>query len=326
MTKQPGKPTKKAKSNKPSQPPARFGTESVMRDVQRALEGKNFGSIEDVNAYLETLAGPGLKQSLRDAAPLSPKEDAQELAFDAMGAETEEQARKLAGRALALDPDCVDALVTMASLDARSAKEAIAALEKAVEAGERSLGAKFFQENSGHFWGILETRPYMRARAQLASLHRSEGHVRKAIEHYEALLNLNPNDNQGVRDELLGCYLECGDLDAAGRLLKQYANDGMANFAWGRVLERFLSSDLAGARRALQKARKGNRFVELYLSLSKRLPEEMPEMYGPGSEEEAVLCVENLMGAWAKHQDALFWLLGRLQGSAPLRKSGESLD
>ncbi len=249
-----------------------------MREVQRALDGKNFGSLEEANTYLETLAGPGLKKAVREAEPLSAREQAQELAFDAMEAETEEQAREFAQRALALDADCVDALVTMASLDARSAKEAIAALGKAVEAGERSLGAEFFKENTGHFWGILETRPYMRARAELAGLHRSEGHVRKAIEHYEAVLNLNPNDNQGVRDELLGCYLECGDLDAAGRLLKQYEDDSMANFAWGRVLERYLSRDLAGARRALEKARKCNCFVELYLSASKKLPEEMPDV------------------------------------------------
>ena len=320
MTKQPGKSPKKTKSKKPSQPALRLNTESVMHDVQRALDGKNFGSLEDVNAYLETLAGPGLKQALREADPLSVREDAQGLAFDAMDAESAEQAREFAQRALALDPDCVDALVTMANLDARSAKEAIAGLEKAVEAGERSLGAQFFAENKGQFWGILETRPYMRARAELAALHHSEGHVRKAIGHYEAILDLNPNDNQGVRDELLGCYLECADLNGAGRLLKEYENDSMANFAWGRVLERYLSRDLAGARRALAKARKCNGFVELYLSASKKLPGEMPAMYSPGSEEEAVLCMENLMGAWAKHRDALFWLLDRLLGSAPVRR------
>jgi hypothetical protein len=30
-----------------------------------------------------------------------------------------------------------------------------------VAAGERSLGPKAFEEDAGHFWGILETRPYM---------------------------------------------------------------------------------------------------------------------------------------------------------------------
>jgi tetratricopeptide (TPR) repeat protein len=234
-----------------------------------------------------------------------------------MEAETEERARELAQQALAKDPDCVDALLTIANLDARSPKEAIAALEKAVEAGERSLGAQFFAENKGRFWGLIETRPYMRAKAELAALHRSEGHVRKAIGHYEALLELNPNDNQGVRDELLGCYLTCADLDGAHRLLTQYKEDAMATFAWGRVLERYLAGDRTGARRALDKARKANRFVELYLSAAKPLPESTPEMYGMGSEEEAVLCVQNLLATWVKHRDALFWLLEQLHSSGP---------
>jgi hypothetical protein len=96
MTKQPGK-SLKTKAQKPSSPkPSRFSTESVFRDINRAIEGKNFGSMEELNAYLASLSGPGFKQSMRDARPpLSPKEEAQELAFEALEAATEEQARKL---------------------------------------------------------------------------------------------------------------------------------------------------------------------------------------------------------------------------------------
>jgi hypothetical protein len=92
----------------------------VLRDVHRAIEGKNFENIEKLNAYLASMAGPGLKQSLRDAAPLTPKEEAQALAFEALEAETEEQARKVAKRALAKDPDCLDALVVLTSIEANS--------------------------------------------------------------------------------------------------------------------------------------------------------------------------------------------------------------
>ena len=71
-----------------------------------------------------------------------------------------------------------------------------------------------------------------------------------AIHVYERMLQLNPNDNQGVRDPLLGLYLTAGDLKGAGALLNKYENDALANFAWGRVLERFLSDDHAGAKAA----------------------------------------------------------------------------
>jgi len=42
---------------------------------------------------------------------------------------------------------------------------------------------------------------------ELAQLLRGAGRAEDAICHFEALLELNPNDNQGVRDILLGCYL-----------------------------------------------------------------------------------------------------------------------
>lgn len=317
MTKQPGKRVK-PKAKIPSPPKSsRFTTESVLRDVHRAIEGKNFENIDELNAYLASMAGPGLKNSLRDAAPLTPMEEAQELAFKAMEAETEEQARKLAKRALTKDPDCVDALVLLTSIDANSPKQAIEGLQKAVAAGERSLGAEFFKENKGHFWGVLESRPYMRARQQLAELLRGVGCNQDAIAHYAAMLELNPNDNQGVRYPLLGAYLTVGDLESARALLKCFEDDAMATFAWGYVLERFLSGDLEGASAALKAARKENRFVELYLTGQKAPPKELPDSYMLGSEEEAIICLENLGGAWAEHLETVLWLAEQLLGNNP---------
>jgi len=313
MTKQPGKSAKpKARKAGPLKA-SRFSTESMLRDVHRAIEGKNFESIEEMNAYLASIAGTGLEQSLREARPpLSPKEEAQDLAFDAMEAETEEQACKLAKHALTKDSDCVDALLILADIEAHSTKEAIAAVEKAVEAGERTLGKEYIAKNTGYFWGLVGTRPYMRALLQLAVLRQSAGHLRIAIRLYDKMLKLNPTDNQGVREMALGCYLAADDLDGAQALLQRYKIDESATFLWGRVLERFLSDDRSGARRALKKAREANGYVELYLSGLRPVPSEVPETYTLGSEAEALYVLENLMQAWAKHQKAIFWLLDQL--------------
>jgi len=303
---------KTATTGKTATPSTRTTTEQTLRDLQKAMEGKNFASLEEANAFLQTTLGSGLA-SLLDEVPLSPKDEAQELAFDAMEAESDAQAAKLAKRALRKDPDCVDALVVLAEIESTSTKQLIIRLQEAVAAGERSLGAEFIAENKGHFWDIIETRPYMRALEQLAGLLRSEGINLDAIRHYETLLSLNPNDNQGVRDPLLGLYLATDNLEGARRLLLEYKNDVMANFAWCRVLERFLARDLPGASAALVKARKANRFVELYLSGRKALPKRRPEMYGMGSEEEAVLCLDNISAAWVAHKEAAFWLLNQLE-------------
>jgi len=112
---------------------------------------------------------------------------------------------------------------------------------------------------------------------------------------------------------VLGLYLTVGNLKGTGKLLKKYENDALANFAWGRVLERFLDGDRVGAKAALEIARAANHHVELYLTARKPLPKEPPEMYSPGSEEEAVLLLNNLSGAWAAHKEATLWLFDELQ-------------
>jgi hypothetical protein len=214
----------------------------------------------------------------------------------------------------------VDALVVLTSIEADSPKRAIEGLQKAVTAGERSLGTKFFKESKGHFWGVVESRPYMRARQQLADLLRGVGCLPDAIVHYAAMLELNPGDNQGVRYSLLGAYLTIGDLDSARALLKSFEDDAMATFAWGYALERLLSADLEGAKAALKAARKQNPFVELYLRGQKALPKEMPESYMLGSDEEAIICVENVGSAWAERPETALWLVDQLPAGKPAKR------
>jgi tetratricopeptide (TPR) repeat protein len=307
---------------KPPIPPlSRTAIEQTMRDLRKVLAEKNFSSIDETNAFLQTLSGPAFKQSLGPLPPQSPREEAQQLAFEAMEAGTAAAARKLAKRALRKDPDCVDALLVLVGIDSESPRQAIEGLQRAVEAGERSLGAEFFAQNTGHFWGILETHPYMRALQELGDLFKAQTLYLEAIKRYERMLVLNPNDNQGVRDTLLGLYLGVEDLAGAHKLLTKYKEDSLANFAWGKVLERFLSGDLPAAVQALKAARKANRFVELYLTLQLTPPEDLPEMYSPGSKEEAILCLDNLAFAWTHHHEAMFWLLDQLASDIVPKKS-----
>ena len=303
------KPVKKSPTRKEVPPSTEI--KAAMRQLEKLMESSGMIAPGDMNALLTSLQAPSVLDGLSDAEA-DARHEAQELAFDAMEAESEAEARKLAKRALRKDPDCVDALVVLAGIESDSPKKMIEALQNAVAAGERSLGAEFFKENKGHFWGLLDTRPYMRALEQLAALLRAEGINLDAIKHYEKMLVLNPNDNQGVRDPLLGLYLALGSLDEAGKLLHTYKDDASANFAWGRVLERFLSGDLRGAAAALKKARETNSFVELYLSGPKNFPGEMPDMYSPGSEEEAILCLDNMALAWGNFKPAILWLMEQL--------------
>jgi tetratricopeptide (TPR) repeat protein len=185
-------------------------------------------------------------------------------------------------------------------------------LTQAVSAGEQRLGPKFFERNKGHFWGLIETRAYMRARHQLAEALAKLERYGEAIGHFEALIALNPNDNQGVRYPLLGLYLTVEDLEGAGRLFSAYDEVQMTFFAWGRVIERFLAGELAAADEALKVAYSANRHVASLLIGNLPLPKRMPEMYQLGSKEEAAICLDMLEHALGEHPGILPWLLQRL--------------
>jgi hypothetical protein len=65
---------------------------------------------------------------------------------------------------------------------------------------------------------------------------------------------------------------------------------------------------------ALKIARERNRFVEGYFSGEKEIPNAMPASYSFGSREEALVCVRVQAAAWARHKEAVFWLLDQVHG------------
>ncbi|MDQ7839848.1 MAG: hypothetical protein RDU83_02330 [bacterium] len=66
-----------------------------------------------------------------------------------------------------MSPDCANAHVLLAEESARTLEQARGLCAQGAAAGKRALGERAFKEDAGHFCGILETRPYMRARAGL---------------------------------------------------------------------------------------------------------------------------------------------------------------
>ncbi len=217
-------------------------------------------------------------------------------------------ALSMAIRAVRIDPACLDARLMLATFAAGPADEYIEELRRIVAVGERDLGEKFFRENHGHFWLEMETRPYMRVRSALAEALRTAGRNAEAIAEFESLLALNPNDNQGLRYALLGCYLEEERLDRARQLFRQFEGEGSAMWDWGQVLERYLSGDLEGAVAALARARRNNSHVESFLTGKKKVPKSRPDYYQLHQVSEALVCIDTIGGAWKRDEEEVRWL------------------
>jgi tetratricopeptide (TPR) repeat protein len=205
--------------------------------------------------------------------------------------------------------------VLLAEESAHSVEEARDLYEQGVRAGERTLGLQAFQEDVGYFWGLLETRPYMRARAGLAACLWRLGRRSEAIAHYTDMLRLNPNDNQGLRYSLLDCLIAEGDDAAVEKLLGDYAEDASAHWLYATALWTFRREGAGQkAEEALGKALEQNRHVPAYLLGRKRLPGRLPEYIGFGDENEAVSYAAQAIEAWRKTPGALEWLAVSLPG------------
>ncbi len=236
--------------------------------------------------------------------PASAASRAKELLDRALAAEKTRDAKKLAQSALKLDPNCVDALVLLAKCTPLSGEGYIQRLRAAVKTGERALGKEFIDTNRGHFWAVTETRPYMRARFELAMALGENGDVTGAMNAFEEMLSLNPTDNQGVRDYLLALYLAMEDLNGASRLLARY-NDTGAVFAWGEVFFHVLKGARTKARKALLKALDRNPWAPIYFGGRKP---KLQDSFEAGSEQEGEYAGMVLAPAWIAHPDVLVWI------------------
>jgi len=298
------------KSSAPASPAdLRRANEKVLQNIGKLLQEREFGSIDEANAYLQGLLGSG--GIPEPASAQSALDRAQDLMYDAWEA-TGSRRVKLARQALEISPDCADAYVLLAE-HARSPQEAKELYEQGVRAGERALGPRTFEEDVGHFWGLIETRPYMRAREGLANMLWLLGERRAAIEHYADMLRLNPGDNQGIRYVLANCLLRERDDEALEKLLDQFKDDAMAEWLYTRALLLFRREGPGRkANAALKKALQENKFVPAYLLGTKRLPRQLPAYIGFGDENEAVSYAAGALDVWRETPGAIEWLSSKL--------------
>jgi len=191
-----------------------------MDKLWRLLEGHEFESIEEANAFLQQLLEEGGGR-LPESEPDTPERKAQELIYQAHEARSRKGRAELARQALEIYADCADAYVLLAE-ECSDLTQAAELLAQGVAAGERALGPEFFREEAGGFWGITRSRPYMRARRELAETLWKLERRDEAIAHARELLRLNPNDNQGIRDSLAPWLVETDRDEELKALLKQY--------------------------------------------------------------------------------------------------------
>lgn len=319
-------PDRRENGDKPSLPEAddtpkpltdRRAMERLHAAVGRLLGQHEPQSIDEANAMLrESMQGGKLVGA---PPPVTALEKAQELMYDAFEAAGRRRIA-LAKQALAISADCADAYVLLAEEDAETDQAALRLYEQAVAAGERALGKELFEREAGHFWGILETRPYMRARAGLALTLWELDRRAEAIAHAQDMLRLNPGDNQGMRYNLLAWLLTEKRDQAASALMDEYDEDN-ASFAYSRAILSFRrEGDTPAGQKLMQKAFAANHFVPLLLIGVMAPPADEPEYYSDGDLSEAVMYLDANHGAWENTPGFVEWFADVLRHSEGVMK------
>ncbi len=273
--------------------------EAFMNQIRRELEGKNFDSMEDANAFLQQLMENGIPKINHDK--LSIEVQAQNLIYEAWNKKDAFSRIKLAREALKIDPACVDAYVILAEDEATSFAEKEALYPKAIEKGRSALGKEFFKKNMGSFWLITETRPFMRAQMGLALLFWENDRLDEAANAFKEMLRLNTNDNQGVRYVLLPLLLELKRFKEALKLIESYEEECNPQWSYSIALYNFIVvGKKSHSNTWLKGALKDNQFVPQYLLGFSPMPKELPEYSKLAEEMKPLFTLTIVLGLGEK--------------------------
>ena len=158
----------------------------------------------------------------------TPLDDAYEILEEAQNAKTEKEAIKLAKKAYEKSRECFDAILFQCDLEENGIKR-MKLLDDGLEFEKSRLTKEkyFDKENIGHFYGIFETRPYIRGLVIKAEYLLEEGKISQAENVCREVLRLNENDNMGARYLLMAIYATLEKENDMLKLYKKYPEEDL---------------------------------------------------------------------------------------------------
>ncbi len=217
----------------------------------------------------------------------TPLDDAYELLEKAQNAKSKSEAVKLAKKAYEKSSECFDAILFQCDLEENGIKR-MKLLDKGLKFEKnRLMKEKYFdKENIGHFYGIFETRPYIRGLVDKASYLLEEGKLRQAGNICKEILRLNQNDNMGSRYLLMAIYATLEEEKEMLNLYKKYPEENL-EMLFPLFAIYYKSGNDKKALEYLKKVDKCNsNFVKYFNGTIKKSEKEIPGYYSRGDASE----------------------------------------
>lgn len=194
--------------------------------LQELLEKNNVKDINEANEKLQEFIK--MYNNGEIEYKNTPPDEAYEILEEAQYAKNEKEAIKLAKKAYKKSSDCFDVILFQCDLEENVIKR-MKLLNDGLEFEKNRLtNEKYFdKENIGHFYGIFETRPYIRGLSIKAEYLLEEGKLRQAANICKEVLRLNENDNLGVRYLLMAIYATLEEEKSMLDLYKKYPEEDL---------------------------------------------------------------------------------------------------
>ena len=262
-------------------------------------------SIDEINAlvkeHMDEINGSIPRPKTEKDAKTA--EDFLDLAEQAVEEGDDAKALRLARKAKKLDPENLDAELMTIRLGEKDPLNALKRLRLAVDQGKRQLekAGYFKEEYLGEFWGVLETRPYMRVRSEYLSALKDFGMLRQAACEGEDMIRLNTMDNLGIRFELMHIYAALEEPVLAETLLSKYSEHDEGQMLLPIVLLYYRLGETDKAKMYLKRLANNVKETRIFFRdfLDNRMDRKAKEVYQNGgyrpfTEEELIItCYEN---------------------------------
>lgn len=226
-----------------------------------------------------------------------PKFQSNDLLEEAYSTSSKTKAIKLAKQALEINPENIDAECFIADFEENQIKK-LSKIEVIIEKATKILEKDnmFDKENIGLFWGMIETRPYMRARSRKITILMDLGRYSEAIKECEEMLNLCESDNLGIRYTLIGLYCMLEKFEECENLYKKF-NEYSAFMLFPMAVMYFKKGDYRKSRKFLRDVQEINPYIIEILNCNVDMIEDSEdiEYYAHGSKEEASIIITDLL-------------------------------
>lgn len=227
------------------------------------------------------------------------REQSDDLLFEAYDEPVKSRAIKLAKQALEINPDNIDAENFITKFETNTIKK-LDKYKETLDKEQANLEKEdiFNKENIGIFWGLMETRPYMRTKHSYMLTLMELGRYTEAIKQGEELLRLCKNDNQGIRYLMLGLYTVLEKFEECEKLYNNYTDDSTFMLFPLSVMY-YKKGDYKKAKKILKEIQENNEYILEYLKQKIKFTKakidniEDKGTYSWGSEAEAYFVVKD---------------------------------